>query len=224
MQEQVKQQQHVQAAQAAQMSGQEPPPPPEPDPAVQEMLALPTWEEITQVLQSDLFREFRIDVETDSTIQNEQAQDEERITKLLTGLMNFMDGMAPAVQAGVLPMGAAKEILKVSLRRFKFGRELEDAIDSMGQEEQQPDPVAEAEQAQMQMDMELKQLDMQMKELEMQGKQREDQAAMQREAMEAEVSRMEHQQKMEELHLKRVAMMEAHEQKMSQIRAQGNGQ
>lgn len=194
------------------------------------MAAMPSWEEIMQVLQSDMLREFAVDVETDSTIQNEQAQDEERVTKLLTGLMNFMDGMAPAVQQGILPIEAAKQILKVSLRRFKFGRELEDAIDTIGQqpEQQEEDPAVAAEQQAQQMEMQVKQAEaqhaQQMQQVEAQTAQAEAQAKTQELQLQSQLKAAEHQQKMEALQLQRVVAQEKHQMEMQKLRETPKGE
>jgi len=120
-----------------------------------EGMALPTWEEALQVLRDDKQRAYRIDIETDSTVAGDQAADQKAITELLTGISSFIQNAGPAVAAGYLPLDAAKSLLMTSVRRFKMGREVEDALDMIGEEEeeqegqaQQPDP------AQMQMQAE----------------------------------------------------------------------
>jgi hypothetical protein len=96
--------------------------PQEPDPQLMQTAQAPSWDEIMEMLQSDVVREFRIDIETDSTIQGAQEQDEQAVTNLLTGISAILwKVLAPAVQSGVLPMDAAKKMLMSAVRRFKLG-------------------------------------------------------------------------------------------------------
>ena len=118
-----------------------------------EGMALPTWEEALQVLRDDKQRSYRIDIETDSTVAGDQAADQKAITELLTGIASFIQNAGPAVGAGYLPLEAAKSLLMTSVRRFKMGREVEDALDMIGEEEgeeEQPDPAMVQLQDQMQ--------------------------------------------------------------------------
>lgn len=103
----------------------------------------PSWDEIMAVLRSDEMRNFRIDVETDSTVADQDAQDIGALRDLLTGIVQFINGIAPAVQAGAIPMEAAKAMLLAVVRRAKMGREVEDAVNQIGQPSQAnaPQPI-----------------------------------------------------------------------------------
>tara|TARA_R110000803_G_scaffold671_3_gene2366 strand:- start:2519 stop:5023 length:2505 start_codon:yes stop_codon:yes gene_type:complete len=122
-----------------------------------EGMALPTWEEAMQVLRDDKQRAYRIDIETDSTVAGDQAADQKAITELLTAISGFIQNAGPAVAAGYLPLEAAKSLLMTSVRRFKMGREVEDALDMIGVEEEeggeQPDPQMEQMHQEMQQAM-----------------------------------------------------------------------
>lgn len=115
----------------ANMPPQMPPPSPLADPALLEMLDKPSVEEVFSFLHDNAHRQFRIDIETDSTIAAIIQQDQKNITELLSGMTGFMQGVAPAVQAGALPMGAAKAIMLAAVRRFKMGSEVEDELDKI---------------------------------------------------------------------------------------------
>lgn len=120
---------------------------------LQKALADPTWEEALQVLRDDKQRSYRIDIETDSTIAGDQAQDQKSITELLGGISTFIQNAGPAVAEGYLPIEAAKSILMTAVRKFKMGREVEDALDMIGEEkegEQQQDPAVAELQGQLQ--------------------------------------------------------------------------
>ena len=120
---------------------------------LQKILDDPTWNECLQILRDDQQRAYRIDIETDSTVAGDQAQEQRNITELLTGISSFIQNAGPAVAAGYLPLEAAKSLLMTSVRKFKMGREVEDALDMIGEdenEEQQPDPAMIQLQQQMQ--------------------------------------------------------------------------
>lgn len=120
---------------------------------LQEVLDSPTWDECLQILRDDQQRAYRIDIETDSTIAGDQAQEQKNITELLTGISAFISNAGPAVEAGYLPLEAAKALLMTSVRKFKMGREVEDALDMIGEnedEEGQMDPATAQMQQQLQ--------------------------------------------------------------------------
>ena len=74
--------------------------------------------------------------------------------EVLTGIVNFWQGVGPAVQAKAISMDAVKAISMTIVRRARMGLEVEDALESgMQQPEPQADPEAgkaEAEQAKQQ--------------------------------------------------------------------------
>lgn len=206
----------------------------EPDPQMMKMMELPTWEELQEVMQSDDMRAYNINIETDSTIEADQQADQQAISELMTAMGSFMAGLTPAVQAGAISMESGKKLLTSVVRRFRFGREVEDALD---QEEDQPQQnnaqqaeqqaaqmELQAQQQQMQADMQKAQMDGQIAQQEAQAKQAMIQLEAQKAAREAEYSALEHQQKMRELELKRLASEEAHKQKMEQLKHERKAQ
>ena len=158
---------------AQQMQGQ-------PIPAkLQQVLDAPTWDECMTVLRDDQQRTYRIDIETDSTIAGDQAAEQKNITELIAGISSFIQQAGPAVQMGYMPLEAAKSILMTAVRKFKMGREVEDALDMIGED-------AEGEDGQM--DPQMQQMHQQMQE-QMQAMQAEGQALMQEnEALKADKS------------------------------------
>jgi hypothetical protein len=120
------------AQQQAQMMAQQQQPLPR---QLEAILEKPTWEECMQVLRDDKQRSYRVDIETDSTIAGDQAMDQKSVTELLTGVSTFITNAGPAVAAGYLPLEAAKSMLMSAVRRFRMGREVEDALDMIGENE-----------------------------------------------------------------------------------------
>lgn len=124
---QMLQQQAVQAQALGDQSAMPPPPPPELLQAAQS----PAWEEILALLQNDLERSYRIDIETNSTVDIEATEDKKDIAELLNAMSQFFSGVAPMMQSGALPWDVVKSMLLAVLRRFRFGDELEEQIKGM---------------------------------------------------------------------------------------------
>tara|TARA_R110000751_G_scaffold108671_3_gene205373 strand:- start:1996 stop:4530 length:2535 start_codon:yes stop_codon:yes gene_type:complete len=175
---------------------------------VQKVLDDPTWDECLQILRDDQQRAYRIDIETDSTVAGDQAQEKRNITELLTGIASFIQNAGPAVAAGYLPLDAAKALLMTSVRKFKMGREVEDALDMIGEdqdEEQQPDPALIQMQQQMeQMQPVLQQLQQENEQLknDKSAEMQRTQMDVEKTAAELEIKRGDQQIKVKDLELK----------------------
>lgn len=135
-----------QQAQMPQQSGAPPQPPPPVPPEVQAMMQAPAWEQIVSVMRNEVALHYKVDIETNSTIDAEAAQDKQDISELLNALSQFLNGIAPLVEQGVMPIDVAKGMLLVICRRFNFGSQIEDAINAMKAPEPKTDP-AEAQKA-----------------------------------------------------------------------------
>lgn len=141
-------------------------------------------EKVMAVLRSDMARSYKIDIETDSTIAEDEQQDQKAVTDVLDGITRFVAAVGPVVQSGYMPANAAVSMLKSVVRRFKFGREVEDSLDdAQASLEKQggqmpPSPEQQAAQAEMQAKQQQMQMDQQAKQQEM---------AMKQQAMEAEL-------------------------------------
>jgi hypothetical protein len=107
---------------------------------LQEQLKLPSWEDVMGVLKSDMQREYRVDVETDSTVAETLQQDMEGLREVIGGLVEFWQGAGPAVQAGALSIDAVKSISLVIARRARMGLEVEDALEE-GFKQPPPQPA-----------------------------------------------------------------------------------
>lgn len=124
----------------------------------QKLIKKPTWEQIKDVLSNDVLRNFAVEIETDSTIVNEAAEDKRDITDLLRAIIEYLNSAGMLVQAGVMPLKTAKTLLMAAVRRYHLGTEVEDALNMIGeddqdnqqqqqaQQEQQPSPEVQVEQ------------------------------------------------------------------------------
>lgn len=148
---QLMQQQYQMAAQQAASVGQPPPPQPPPDPAAQYAIDAPVWEDVIAVLQDDIQRSYRIDIETNTTVEADATEDKKNIAEVMNALAQFLNGVAPLVTAGVMPFEAAQGMMMAIIRRFRFGPEIEDYIKQM-KAPPPPDDGGKADQAKLQAD------------------------------------------------------------------------
>lgn len=110
-----------------------------------------------EVMQNDGPRGFRIDIETDSTVSGDVATEQKNMTEMLGGIAQFLQAIGPTVQAGYIPAEAGKSMLVGAIRRFKMGREVEDALEMIGNEQQQGQGQSQQDQAAMQAQMQQQQ-------------------------------------------------------------------
>ncbi len=147
------------------------------------------WEQVIQLLRNDSVRRFRIDIETDSTIQVDEQADKEAATEFLGMTSKFVNEMLPVAQAEPAILPLVSKMMMFTARRFRAGRELEEAmeefLDQMEQKAKQPQPpqppppeVMKA-QAQVQAKERESQIKMQEKAADMQMEARKQQRDMQ---------------------------------------------
>jgi len=136
--------------------GQPTPPPPVPD-EMQELLDSPTWEEVEALLRDDIQRCFRISIETDSTIKQDQEAEKAARIELVGAVGEYLE------KAAVLPpqlQPLAAELLQFGMKGFKISRELETTFDvaikkitKAAEQPPQPDPAIQAEKMKIEADM-----------------------------------------------------------------------
>lgn len=175
--------------------------------------------EMEQILRSDLMRAYRIDIETDSTIQADVVRAQQQAGQFIQGAGTFFQAIGPAVESGAMPPDVAIKLFMGLARPFKLGKQAEDALDKWEQEaaaklEQQrtnpQPPPPDPEQVKAEIEMQGKQLDFQAKQAELGQRQQADAQKFQidqqrmameaeREAMEMEFAREQHAMRMLEL-------------------------
>lgn len=105
----------------------------------------PKWSDVLALLKSDLLREYSIDIETNSTVDPDASDAKEQMAELMNAMSQFLNGVGPLVQEGILPIEAAKAMMLGVARQFEMGSEVEDYIRAM----QPPPPKAQDNSAQM---------------------------------------------------------------------------
>lgn len=202
--------------------GQPPQPPPPIPPELQALLKLPSWEDIMGLLRNNLVRNYKIDIETNSTIDAEASQDKQDLADLMNALSQLMNAFGPLVQDGTMPFAVAKEILLVISRRYNFGTNLEDILNSI------EEPKGQGEDPAAQMDLELKKMEVEAKKAENEQKKQLSQMEfeqkkalaeleMQIEREQLEIKRQELAMQRQGMAMKMEAQRQAHQQKMQQL-------
>lgn len=132
-----------QKVQQLQQQAQQPGAPPPPPEAVEEgkkILTTPTWDEVMALLKSPKMLQYRIDIETDSTIQETITRDTQGMQEAITGVVNIFTGIAPAVKEGYLSVDVVKALAQSAARVSRMGTAVEDAIEQMQQPPPPPPP------------------------------------------------------------------------------------
>jgi hypothetical protein len=158
-------------------------------PKLQQQLAQPVWSQILDVLRNDATRTYRIDVETNSTVEPEAAEDQKHINELLGMLGQLLNGLGPLVAKGVMPFQAVQGFLLFVVRRFRMGSEIEDYIKAM----QPPKPEDDGKGAEAQAKAQEQQMQMQKQMAigEVQMKQQQSEMTLKQQTMEAEKKLLE---------------------------------
>lgn len=88
-------------------------------------------------LRTDINRSFAIDVETESTVAADDAIEKEARLEMVNTMTNLLPNVLQGMQSGLLPADLGVGVLKTAIAAFKFGRDLEDAIDALPDNQKQ---------------------------------------------------------------------------------------
>ncbi len=203
----------AQVQQAQQMGQEVPPQIMQQAEQAQKIVSSPSQEEVMQLLQDDVSRNYRIDIESDSTIRNDLTRNQQTMNLFLQGTAQFGTAMGPIVMSDASMKPMVMEIYGSFARQFKLGRQAEDAIDAATEQAEQSakqPPPPSPEQQKMEAEKQKQAADMQM--------------AQEKHKMEIEKMNLGLQIEREKLNLKREEMdmkrqemaldMQAHQQKM----------
>ena len=206
-QQQALQQQHQQAAQAAQAQQQQPPAAPQPNPEEAKHFAQPTWEEVIQVLRSDKLRGFKIDIETDSTVQPDADGEKTARTELLTSVADFCQ------RSGFpMPPTLAGPLITYVTRAFKAGSQMEDQLEQL--ENMQPGPTPQ----QQQKEQELAQREQAVAQAEQKAKDETHRAQLASKDEQARIAQLDAERKQFEQDKKMFEMEKRYAEQVAQIR------
>lgn len=160
-----------------------------------------------ELLRDDTARNFRIDVETDSTLEPDQMEEKQTAVEFMTAMTMFMEKAAPMAAQGPEAAKLVGEILLFGVRRFDKVDQLEQVVEQAVEaaakpKPPQPDPEMMKVQAKIKGDEAALQLKAKGQEQDMQFKREEHQLDMKARLTEAavdmQVAQTQAQQKAQE--------------------------
>jgi hypothetical protein len=143
------------------------------------------FDKALEILRSDKLRGFRVDIETDSTLQADAEADKMAATELFSATMQGINAIAPIVMQApelVEPIG---DMLLFTFRRFRVGRSmesgLEDALTKVKErlEEAAANPQPDPEQIKAQAEQQKQEAETQRQQQELQNDKERHQLEMQ---------------------------------------------
>lgn len=162
-----------------------------------------------RLLKNDVLRNYRIDIETDSTIAIDEAAEKENAEEFVTAVGTFLQKSVPLIQQLPTMAPVLFEMLTFSVRRFRAGRELEAKIEqSLGETLNYLQQMAQQSQQQPNPEM-----------IQAQIKAETEKAKLSIEANKAETqARLEEQRLINEYQIKREELLLDYQTKLQQIK------
>jgi hypothetical protein len=198
------------------MGGMGMPPPLPPQPPGPEEIQILIHVKILKaidLLRKDVTREYRIDIETDSTIFGDKYQDRQDVNEFMTSLATYMKGFEAIAANSPEAMPMLAKALQWSTRRYRVGRDLESEIDNfvtlMTKKAKQlaENPQPSPEQAKANSEKEIVMMEAKAQEANDQREDQRQQANDQRQAMLDQSKAQQESQKMQqEMQMKREEM------------------
>ena len=93
------------------------------------MTGIPVTPEMMEVMKSDVLRAYSVDVETDSTILADQAEEQQQRTEVVRAVTELVQMWGPVIMQAPQLAPLAKQLILFELGAFKAGRVLEEAVE-----------------------------------------------------------------------------------------------
>lgn len=168
-------------------------------------------DEVMSVLRNDALRCFKVDIETDSTIEADLAQSQENAVQFTQGLANYAAAMAPMVKDGIMDAQSAMTMFVAFSRMWKLPRQVVDLLEKLpkqaAQSAGQPKPQDAAQQAKTQAEIARAQADVQTAQIDGQNAQQRGQVDMQKTMLDAQTNQAEHQNDMQRIQAQTAATL-----------------
>jgi hypothetical protein len=184
---------------------------------------------VKPTLEDDLLRTYSIDIETDSTVAPDEERDKAEMANALEGVSSYLTAVFPLTQAGI-PAEPLVKLLKTYLRKFRWGREMEETLEEIERNPPPPKPDPELERMKAEEAREDKRFQQEMlkSQAEFQQSQKESMLQLQLKSKELEISVLESQQDLrqdQQQHLQDLRQdREKHSQELEQLRERGKAQ
>lgn len=91
----------------------------------------PVWEEVVAFIKDELHRNYAIQIETNSTLAEELAEDRDDLAQFMQAMGTFVANIMKQVQEQILPFDVAKAMILTICQKFRIGVELEEQIKEM---------------------------------------------------------------------------------------------
>lgn len=101
--------------------------------------------EMAVLLQQGL-RQYRIDVESDSTVRSDLSRSKGEMADFMRATVEFFTGMAPIVQAQPAALNAAIALYSAHARQYNLGKQAEDALQELIENASSREAIESAEQ------------------------------------------------------------------------------
>ena len=184
------------------------------DNTLQMMTGIPVTPQMRQLLDMPVMSHYRVDVESDTTVQMDTSKVRGEMAEFLTGSGQYFATMAPIVAEAPEAATMLIEIYSSFARNFKLGKQAEDALEQFSeaarqaaqqaaQQEQQMSPEQQAMMAENQIKRDTLQLKLEEARGKMQLELQKLQLEVQKAAIEAQKSEFDARAKAEELGIKR---------------------
>lgn len=221
----------------------QPPVMPPMDPAILEMLKEQKKQAFLQkaiaLLKNDKLRGFRIDIETDSTIQGDQEQEKQQRVEFITAATKFIEAAGQVGQQLPQAIPLFTKMLGFGIRGFRVGRDLESAFDEFAdkmdqharQEELNPSPKQDPEMMKAQAEIERQKIEndgeaannqanIQMKQMDQETARIQAEADVRKTMLEEEIAKLEHGRKIEQMNMEDKFHTAKHQRDMQQLERQ----
>lgn len=100
------------------------------------------FEQALELLRSDRMRTFRLDIETDSTLEADEQMEKQQRTEFVAAAAQFLQQAAVVGQSMPSMVPLLNQMMMFAVRGFKTGRQLEDAFEEAGDAAQQEAAMA----------------------------------------------------------------------------------
>lgn len=111
------------------------------NPAAVKAYKQPSLEAVMSLLQSHESREYRVDIETDSTIRGDVQRLQAQSAAFLAGTTQFLTAVAPLVQQGIVPAPVAIELYQAFAGDQKMSKSMSDTLGKLKEQAEQAGPA-----------------------------------------------------------------------------------
>lgn len=114
------------------------------------------WDQVIDLFRNDPLRTFKIDIETDSTVEVDEQADKESRIEFTRAMTEFLNTAGPMVQQNGELAPLMTQMMLFVVRGFRAGRELEETFEETAEQiaPEDPTPEQEAEQQKQEARME----------------------------------------------------------------------